>query len=155
MKLAGPKPDIGAITLRAAAAEDAEYIYRLTEGAMRGYVEATFGAWNESANRARVFEAATSGKVSLIYCAQALVGAIQVERGSKHIQLEQIYIDPAHQRRGIGTRLVQDLISEATRDGKPVRLRMLKVNPVLDFYSRLGFAVTEATDERYFMEYHA
>jgi ribosomal protein S18 acetylase RimI-like enzyme len=142
-------------TLRMATPQDTEYIYRLTEGTMRGYVETTWGEWNESLSRSRIAEAVASGNFSLIYFEKALVGAMHVERHPTHIQLEQIYIGPSHQRQGIGARLVEELMSEAKRSAKSVRLRVLKANPVREFYERLGFAVTEVTSERYFMEYHA
>jgi ribosomal protein S18 acetylase RimI-like enzyme len=44
-------------------------------------------------------------------------------------------------------------MSEARDANKPLRLRVLGVNPAKRLYERLGFVVTETTNERYYMEY--
>lgn len=64
----------------------------------------------------------------------------------------QIYIAPAHQNRGIGTSLIRELAREARGSGKPLRLRLLSVNPARRLYEREGFKVTLVTPERIFME---
>ena len=81
------------------------------------------------------------------------MGAISVVEHPAHIQIEQIYIEPAAQNRGVGTMLIRDLIEHALRRVRPLRLRVLRPNPARLLYLRLGFVVTEETPERYFMEY--
>jgi ribosomal protein S18 acetylase RimI-like enzyme len=63
-----------------------------------------------------------------------------------------MYILPSHQNRGIGTRLVRELAREAKESGRPLRLRVLSVNPARRLYEREGFQVTSTTPERIFME---
>jgi GNAT superfamily N-acetyltransferase len=140
------------IRLRQAKAADAEFIYRLVEGTMRVYVEQIWGSFSEDYNRKNVTECIASGIYSLIECEGRDIGALAVERHSTHIQLTQIYILPSHQNRGIGTSLVRELVREARETGRPLRLRVLSVNPARTLYEREGFKVTEVTPERVFME---
>ncbi len=80
------------------------------------------------------------------------VGVLVVERFLTHIQIEQIYLLPEYQHRGIGTALIKSLLFEAAKFKIPVRLRVMAVNLAKSFYERLGFMVTEATPEFCFME---
>jgi GNAT superfamily N-acetyltransferase len=140
------------IRLRQATAADADFIYRIVETTMRGYVEQIWGSFSEEYNRKSIDESIGSGVYSLIEHAGLDIGALAVERHSTHIQLTQIYILPSHQNRGIGTSLVRELSREARETGRPIRLRVLSVNPARTLYEREGFKVTSVTPERVFME---
>lgn len=136
-----------------ALASDATYLYALVERTMRNYVEATWGAWREAETRDTLRKAAAEGRYRLIHVAGEVVGAVSVDRLATHIQLEQLYVAPEHQRRGIGTTIVRDILAEGATLKLPVRLRVLAVNPAHRLYCRLGFVVTDTTPERLFMEH--
>jgi ribosomal protein S18 acetylase RimI-like enzyme len=135
-----------------ATATDGEFLYRLTEQTMRGYVEAVWGNWNEQMVREFTDKAARDGSFELISQNGVNVGAMRVERFPDHIRLDQLYVATPYQRRGIGTEIVRNLMAEARAAKQPLRLRVLKTNPAKTLYERLGFVVTETTNERYYME---
>jgi GNAT superfamily N-acetyltransferase len=70
------------------------------------------------------------------------VGRLVVDRSGSAIHLIDIALLRAHQGRGIGTELVSALIEESLQSGCPVTLTVLRTNPALTLYRRLGF--TEA-----------
>jgi GNAT superfamily N-acetyltransferase len=140
------------VGLRPAKADDAEFIYRVVEATMRVYVEQIWGSFSEEYNRKNVAEALAACIYSIIECEGQDIGALAVEHDDTHIQLTQIYILPSHQNRGIGTALIRDLAREAQASGRPLRLRVLSVNPARRLYEREGFKVTSVTPERVFME---
>jgi ribosomal protein S18 acetylase RimI-like enzyme len=142
-----------ALILKPATYADLEYLYRLSEETMRGYVEATWGEWHESVTRTSIGEDIASGKVSLVWYGDAVVGMMSVDDQPTQIHLDKLYLAPDFQNRRIGTQLLQELMLRATAEGKPLRLRVLAVNPAKRLYERLGFVVTGQTRERYFMEY--
>jgi GNAT superfamily N-acetyltransferase len=145
--------DSTGVTLTAATDADGEFLYSLTEQTMRAYAEAAWGTWNEQAVREFTDKAAREGSFQLIRENGIAVGAVRVERHPDHIQLDQLYIATRYQRRGLGTGIVRGLMAEARSANKPLRLRVLRVNPARRLYERLGFVVTETTNERYCMEY--
>jgi GNAT superfamily N-acetyltransferase len=146
--------DLTNMRLREASVADSDFIYTLVENTMRGYVEQLWGSFSEDYNRKHVAEAITSRIYSVIALGDQDIGAVAVERHDTHIQLTQLYILPSHQNHGVGTYFVRRLIAEAKTSGKPLRLRVLSVNPARRLYEREGFRVTSQTPERIFMELH-
>jgi len=67
-------------------------------------------------------------------------GWMTVQR-NEHIELDSIYRKPSMQGRGLGTSLVQGLISEAETTGKPLHLSTAKINPARRLYECLDFVV--------------
>lgn len=137
------------ISLRPAIAADAEFVYRVTETCMRFYAEQIWGTWNEAGAR----EDFTPDKDLIVQLDGRDIGCVELEAASDHIELGKLYILPDWQNRGIGTRLLRRFIDEARAAGKPLRLRVLSVNPARRLYERMGFVVTQTTPERYYMEW--
>ncbi len=50
---------------------------------------------------------------------------------------------PEHRGRGIGTRLVQDVLDEARASGRSVSLHVEETNPAKRLYERMGFVDVE------------
>ena len=75
-----------------------------------------------------------------------------VEEEATHFQVQQVYLLPPFQRKGIGTEVLTRVVQRARAKEVPVRLRVLRVNPARLFYETLGFIVTEADNEFYQME---
>jgi ADP-ribose pyrophosphatase YjhB (NUDIX family)/GNAT superfamily N-acetyltransferase len=138
--------------LRAATEADTDFVCHVAEATMRGYVEQTWGKFDPDANRKAFSGRIAARQCSIIIHDEADVGILSVGRLESHIQLDQVFILPAHQNRGIGTALVRELAREAKEAGKPLRLRVLNVNPARKLYEREGFRVTSTTPERTYME---
>lgn len=138
------------LTLRKATQADAEFLYHVLKATMQAYVDQTWG-WDEAAQRARFQEEFEPGKDRIIVLNGEDIGVIGVEEGEEELFLDKIYILPAYQRRGIGTRLIQDVLDRAFQESLPVRLRVLKVNPARRLYERLGFVKVDETESSYVM----
>jgi ribosomal protein S18 acetylase RimI-like enzyme len=120
---------------------------------MRVYAEQVWGCWSESKTRKYFSESLSHGLFQSILEDGLRVGVVSVEIHNVHYQLEQLYIEPSHQNRGLGESVVRIVIAKAVTNSMPVKLRVLRPNPAKRFYERLGFVVTKSTEERYFMEY--
>jgi GNAT superfamily N-acetyltransferase len=139
-------------TIRRSSADDAPLFYDVIEQTMREFIMATWGRWNESRVRQESLEDSISPDAQVIQVGDIAVGVCLIERSPTHIQLEQIYLLPEYQRLGIGSVLIQSLITEASQSHIPIRLRVMTVNPAKKFYEKFGFIVTEVTPEFFFME---
>jgi GNAT superfamily N-acetyltransferase len=140
------------VELRVALTTNAEFIYRVIETTMRGYVEKTWGSFKEETTRKNVAELIAAQEYAILQFEGQDIGALSVQRSPTHIQLNQLFILPPYQNRGFGTRIVRELAREAREAGKPLRLRVLAVNPARMLYEREGFKVVSTTPERIYME---
>ena len=140
------------ITLRNATEADVSFIAELIERTMRSYVEQTYGSYSRELTLESVEPRVAAGHFSIVELEGRSIGAIAVEREPTHIQLAQLYVLPEQQNRGIGTRLLRELAREAQAAGKPLRIRVLAVNPARRLYAREGFVAYAETPERVFME---
>ena len=79
------------------------------------------------------------------------IGWLQTIQRSDELFLAQFFVDGPFQRRGIGTNVLGRLIEEAARAGLPLRLGVVKSNPAVRLYQRLGFRMTDEDDRKFYM----
>ena len=139
------------LILRPATSGDAEFLFQLLKATMREYVEQSWG-WDEEWQRAYFQMRYDPSENQIIVLDGRDIGVIAAERREDTIHLSTIYIRPEYQDQGIGTQLLKDLLAEASREGLPVTLRVLRVNPAKRLYERLGFVVIRETETRYYMK---
>ena len=65
--------------------------------------------------------------------------------------LAQLFVDRAWRGQGIGTAMVEALIEEAARTGRALTLGVVKTNPALRLYQRLGFSTTHEDERKFYM----
>ncbi len=78
-------------------------------------------------------------------------GRFYVNRNIDDYRLIDVALLPEFRRRGIASALLKALLKEADSVGIPVSLHVEKNNPVLDYYQRLGFRISEDKEVYYFM----
>ena len=75
------------------------------------------------------------------------VGVIAIDTNSVCMKVNQIFILPQYQRKGIGSECMNRIIKEANQRHVPVCLRVIKKNkPAQAFFRRLGFVQVDETD---------
>jgi GNAT superfamily N-acetyltransferase len=94
-------------------------------------------------------------EVEIITSGSEDVGWMQSSIQDEARFLEQIFIDAAFQRRGIGTGIIYRLIDRANRADQPVTLGVVKTNPARHLYERLGFRITHEDDRKFYMRREA
>jgi D-alanyl-D-alanine carboxypeptidase len=125
----------------------------VTDRTMRGYVEKTWGRFDEAAVRENAAKMIATGTYAIIQRAAEDIGVLHVERDRGDIWLAHLFILPEHQGHGIGTRFLRELKREAAQARKPLRLRVLSVNPARQLYQREGFTTFTTTPGRTYMQW--
>lgn len=135
------------IRLRPIVDADLEFRWHLQNAALKKYVTETWG-WDEEWQR-RHFEERFDPDNGLIIVVNGTdAGFWWVNERPDEIFLVSIHLLPEYQRRGIGTRLIRSLTNNSY---KPVRLKVLKVNPARRLYERLGFSISGDLDTHFMM----
>jgi len=78
------------------------------------------------------------------------VGYLDLADEDDHLLIGNIIIHPSHQRRGLGTAVLLELLDKL--DNKPARLQVFRDNPARSLYERLGFRVIATTAHHHRME---
>lgn len=96
----------------------------------------------ESAEEVRAQVVAHLERAWVILSQDEPIGLFKATKGASPWSIVQIQLLPAWQRQGIGTELISGFLAEARAAGAAVEIRVLKVNPALALYQRLGFKIT-------------
>ncbi len=140
------------MNLRQATVADSEFAYETKKAAFRPYVEMVWG-WDEADQRRMHGRRFAEQSFQVIQTSGTDIGVLAVVREPDCIKVNQLYILPKYQGRGIGKACMMGIVADAKRASLPVRLRVLKVNVRgASFYRKLGFKETGGTDTHIEME---
>jgi ribosomal protein S18 acetylase RimI-like enzyme len=135
--------------LRPAGQDDTGSLYRIYASTREEELAVT--GWDEPAKEAFLrmqFNAQHSyyhatfpdASYDLIVSDGEVLGRLYVDRGEKAWHVIDIALLPEHRGRGIGTRLLGEILAGATKAGKPVQIYVERFNPARRLYDRLGFS---------------
>jgi GNAT superfamily N-acetyltransferase len=136
--------------LRRVAGVDSAFLYRLKAACLKEYVAAIWG-WDEADQRRRFLASFDLAGSHIVVAFGRDVGQLAVDLATEEIFLAGIYLLPAYQGQGLGSQILNDLLSATWRRGRPVRLQVLVGNPARNLYSRLGFRVVDRTETHIIM----
>jgi hypothetical protein len=80
-------------------------------------------------------------------------GTLQYEITESEILVNQIYLLPPFQNRGIGGEIISNLQEKSRESKLPIKVSVLRVNSATEFYFKKGFVIENETVERVFMQY--
>jgi ribosomal protein S18 acetylase RimI-like enzyme len=83
------------------------------------------------------------------------VGRIYTARTDEEIRILDIALLPQHRNAGIGTTLLKEVLADAKRSGRAVRIYVETFNPSLRLFERLGFSSVESSGLHHLMEWRA
>jgi ribosomal protein S18 acetylase RimI-like enzyme len=137
--------------LRPATEADFEALFEVHVAALRPYVEGLWG-WDEALQRELLTDRFDPSRDRVIVIDGAVVGHLVVDVHPHEVFLARIALLPDWQGRGIGTRIVGDVVRQAAAAEKPTRLTVLRTNErARALYERLGFRVTGDDEYRHYL----
>lgn len=141
-----------ALGIRPASGGDREFLFAVRRAALRAYVEQTTG-WDDAEQRVIADKEFGELPYAVVEEDGRPVGYVCVIHERECDFVEEIALLPEAQGRGIGTRLLLDVLEAARQRGVPVRLSVFLSNPARALYARLGFTVLQVEEPRMAMEW--
>ena len=130
-----------------AVARDQRWLDQLRRSVYRDLFIAIFGSWDEEHHVRHTNECWDRGHISIIEVAGERVGMIQILDQPGSVEIGEMQIQPSHQSRGIGSRILSDIVNQTHKRGKSVRLSVaLKNERAYEFYRRCGFQEMAQTE---------
>jgi ribosomal protein S18 acetylase RimI-like enzyme len=120
--------------------------------AMRPYITAARGCWDEARERVQFLDQLRVNHTKIIEQDGARAGFFMIVSCDSDREIHTLCIAPEHQRRGLGTAVMQGILDDAREHHRDIVLSVLKVNvKAQSFYKRLGFTVVEESSSHYRM----
>ena len=133
------------LSLRKAHPSDSEFVFTVKKAAFREYVEQVWG-WDDSYQRELHNRRFASQDLRIIQFCGTDIGFLATSRTSDTLKVNQIFILPEYQGKGIGSECMTRIVNRASLEQKSVVLQVLKVNPRgTAFYQRLRFTIVGET----------
>ena len=126
------------LTFVPATVKDAEALVALRIAAMRESLE-RIGRFDLVRARDRFLDSFEPKFTQHIEWQGARVGLLVVKPQAARLLLDHLYIQPDHQRQGIGAAVLAHVCARADAEGKSVHLRSLRDSDSNRFYLRQGF----------------
>jgi len=136
------------VSLRDSTSEDFEFVFNLNKTNMHKYVEAT-RAWDDETEHKDMKGKFTPGIDKIIQAEGKDIGVFRVIEENRGLTIDHIELLPQFQNKGIGSRLIKDLITQNL--DKDIALKVLKENPAKELYKKLGFSVVGEDKRKYCM----
>ena len=137
------------ITERGATLDDIPFLLQLRHQTMNAYLEKS-GMSTSDENHMRRIELGLDA-AQIIQVDGKDSGLLKCIRKGRDWELVQIQLLPVLQGSGIGALLLKQLLDDAQEAGASVCLSVLKVNPARNLYERLGFVMSDETDQSFNM----
>ena len=142
------------LSIRKAQAIDSEFVFAVKKAAFREYVEQIWG-WEDTYQKELHNRRFDSQDLRIIQFHRSDVGFLSTRKTPDTFKVDQLYILPEYQGKGIGAACMKRIIDDANREQKPVTLQVLKINTrATTFYQRLGFTIIEKNSTHFQMKRH-
>jgi GNAT superfamily N-acetyltransferase len=138
------------IQLREACESDFGFARTVYFETMRSIIERLFG-WDEVRENKNFNQFFKLDEVRIITADGQDVGWIQEQVEPTSINLGSFYVTPVMQRQGVGTQVLQLLLTNAINQAKAMTLAVVKINPAVQFYAKRGFRITREDEHKFYM----
>lgn len=88
----------------------------------------------------------------VILLTETPIGLLKVNKNKSGFEIIQIQIDPEHQGKGFGKKIIQYVIDKAASQNLPVQLSVLKKNKAQQLYISLGFKIINENKDSFIMK---
>lgn len=120
-----------------------KFIQPITKENMQDLFIKNFGGWSDDVSKKKFFEIVKNGFVKLFFLEDEFVGYVSCNTEKNNpdsFLINDIHIKKDFQRKGFGTEILNQVITEANKQNKSqLKVFVFKNNPSIKFYEKRGF----------------
>ncbi len=114
------------------------------------YYKRTYGYWDDEEESGYLKKSFSNSMYMILLVDNKEIGCLALKEDQNSIFIDEIQILPSLQNKGIGSKILNDLVCRAKNEHKDVNLEVLKTNQrALSFYKRNGFSITEESETHF------
>jgi ribosomal protein S18 acetylase RimI-like enzyme len=137
---------------RDAVAADMDFLADTFLRAMRPYITAARGSWDQVREDSQFRDQLRLGSTRIILDHRTSAGFFMTCEQGLDLELHTLCIMPEYQRQGLGTAAIRQIIAAARGHKRGIVLSVLKTNAgARRLYQRLGFIIIDETAYHYRM----
>jgi GNAT superfamily N-acetyltransferase len=145
---------MNSLTTNSAVSNDFDFCWRIYSESIRDEISPFIhGGWIEDVERDKFKKNWATDNSQIILLDSVPVGWFSVKITEKNIIVEHGYIAKHHQKKKIGSIILNFLNETARRDGKTVQIEVLKTSSAMSFFEKNGFSEKEELSLTSVMEY--
>lgn len=140
-----------AYSLRPASEEDLPFILTSFEESIRSHIESAWG-WDEAQQHQQFIHWLAEGWLQLVIINGEAAGVICVEELPLFRYIRTIFLSPRFRNNGVGSTLIHDAAAQARNSERTLVLKVIKTNPAVVLYQRLGFTLVKEDEATFHMQ---
>ena len=134
------------IETRKTTKEDTDFARETHHSAYRDVVIRQFGTWNENDQDHFFQESWNSEASQVITCDGTPCGYVYTETQPDRLVLHELVIRPEFQGRGIGSKILDNIVRKSQEKCIPIYLQVLHQNQAIELYKKFGFKKYETAE---------
>jgi GNAT superfamily N-acetyltransferase len=142
------------VTQRLATDADTEFARKVHHAAYHDVIVRQFGNFDEKMQDDFFAKSWKPGIDEILMSEDSEAGYCSIERSENAIIFHELVLLPEYQGKGIGSKVLQEVMEEAKTKNIPIKLEVLKENQAQHLYRKLGFKDTGSTDTHIEMEFN-
>ena len=128
-------------TLRQAGPQDLDFMWSVYSDVVRPQIVALLNLrWVDDDEKRRLLATLNIDEVRIASVDGADVGWMAMRETDTEFVVDHGYLIPTFRRKGIGSRVLGEIIDTADKRRKPIRLAILQTCQYPQFFTQLGFA---------------
>ncbi len=141
------------LKFRDAKVTDRDWLWALYKDLLKPSIDAQWG-WNEAFQQDGFSKHLPIAQFKIIESQNDRAGAFSLMRNSDHLHLKMLLISARFQSMGLGKHVISYAKLVADEHGLPINLSVIKSNPVVRFYTNLGFCILGDDNGSYQLQWH-
>ncbi len=126
-------------SLRQANKSNLDFIFNLKKSTLKEHIEQIWG-WDDGYQQQILKDEFIAENNFMIYSEDVIIGVLEVNETIDTFHIVELEIVPEYQGKGIGSKILQDIILKMSDVGKKVRLGCFTINKkALKLYEKNGF----------------